>query len=182
MKLTTTVKAIDHGLMAFRKKLELLSLRKSYVKAGIMGGQHAAEKLAHATDKKRDRFGRYTKPIVERTGSLSNAQLASIHEFGLSTAPARPFVRPPFMANKAAYLEILRSAYAQAMLSNNSDMFRRALALVGQKMAADIKGYVTSGPGVPPPLAASTIKAKGSTRPLVDTGQMINSVTYEVVE
>lgn len=158
MKLTATTTAIDKGVEAFKKRLELLRLRKSYVKAGVLGTKGS------------------------RPGQLTNAQLASIHEYGLGTAPARPFVRPPFVVNKASYLDIIRAGYKAAMRSNDPGSFRRVLALVGQKMAADIRNYVTQGAGVPPPLSPRTIAAKGSSRPLVDTGQMIRAVDYEVVE
>jgi hypothetical protein len=165
MKLTVTTQTIDHGLAAFRRKLAVLRLKKSYVKAGAMSNK-AARTAA--------------KPGVN--SGLTNAELASIHEFGLGTVPARPFIRPPFVQHRSEYLAILRDAFRKSLRSNDPAGYRRALALVGQKMAADIKNYVTTGTGVPPPLAASTIKAKGSSRPLVDTGQLINSVTYEVVE
>jgi hypothetical protein len=33
-----------------------------------------------------------------------------------------------------------------------------------------------------PPNAESTIKAKGSSNPLIDTGQMINSIRWEYVK
>jgi hypothetical protein len=33
-----------------------------------------------------------------------------------------------------------------------------------------------------PPLSPATIAAKGSSKPLIDTGQMINSINYEKVE
>lgn len=133
-------------------------MRKSYVKAGVMGKK------------------------ASRSGSLTNAELASIHEFGLGNVPPRPFIRPPFVVHKPEYLTLLRKGYAQAMKSNNPDSFRRVLALIGAKMAADIRNYVTQGPGVSPPLAATTVARKGSSRPLVDTGQMIRAVDYEVIE
>jgi len=162
MKLTAHTTRIDKGLDAFKKRLELLRLRKSYVKAGVMSNKNARTQAGAV--------------------GLSNAELASIHEYGLGHVPARPFIRPPFVANKASYLDILRNAYGAAMKSNDPSGFRRALALIGMKMTADIKNYVTQGAGVPPPLAASTVARKGSSRPLVDTGQLINSVSYEVVE
>jgi hypothetical protein len=158
MKLTVETKAIDKGIAAFRRRLALLRLRKSYVKAGVLGKKSS------------------------RAGVMTNAQLASIHEYGLGKVPPRPFIQPPFVLHKADYLDLLRKGYAQAMRTNNPDAFRRVLALIGQKMAADIRNYVTQGPGVMPPNSPRTIARKGSSRPLVDTGQMIRAVEYEVVE
>lgn len=184
MKLSVAVTRIDHGMDAFKKRLQLLAMKKSYVKAGVLGGQHKNDGTghhAHETDHKRDSAGRYTKPIVEREGELTNAQLASIHEFGLGNAPARPFVRPPFVQHRSEYLELLRAGYRDAFTKNDPNAFRRVLGLVGQKMAADIKAYVTQGNNLAP-LAQSTIDRKGSSRPLVDTGQMVNSISYAVVD
>lgn len=156
MKLTVTTQTVDHGMAAFQRRLELLRLKKSYVKAGVLGKKG-------------------------RTGGMSNAELASIHEYGLGNVPPRPFIRPPFAQHKPEYLELLRRGYDSAMKSNSPDAFRRVLALIGQKMAADIRNYVTTGAGVAPPLSPKTIARKGSSRPLVDTGQMIRSVDYAVV-
>ena len=56
----------------------------------------------------------------------------------------------------------------------------------GQKvmslMGEDIKGALMQSITdlTSPPLADSTIKAKGSSKPLIDTSHMINSITYEV--
>jgi len=161
MKLTAITHRVDHGMAAFKKRLELIRLRKSFVKAGVLG-------------KKNSR--------TAARGELTNAQLASIHEFGLGKVPARPFIRPPFVMHKGSYLDILRDSYHGAMHSNNPNQFRKALALVGMKMAADIRNYVTAGPHIPPPLAPKTIDRKGSDRPLVDTGQLVRSVDFEVVE
>lgn len=158
MKLTASVTRIDHGMDAFRKRLEVMRLHKSYVKAGVLGnGKH-------------------------RDGKISNAELASIHEYGLGNVPARPFIGPPFRVHKPTYLQLLRDGYSKAMKNNSPEGFRKLLALVGQKMVADIRNYVTQGSGIPPPLALATTQRKGSSRPLVDTGQLVNSISYEVVE
>ena len=158
MRLTAPTTPIDHGMDAIKKRLEVLRLRGAYVKAGVMGSK------------------------ARNDGeTLTNAQLASIHEFGLGNAPARPFIRPPFLAHREEYLALLRKSYNEAIIRGDAKAFERVLALIGFKMAADIKNYVTQGAGVPPPLAASTIALKGSSRPLVDTGQLVNSITSEVV-
>lgn len=157
MRVTVETKRIGPGLEALKKRLELLRLRKAFVKSGVLG----------------------KKP---RTGTgPSNAELASIHEFGLGSAPARPFIGPAFLMHKAEYRDLIRRGYAGAVKSNDPNAFRRVLALIGQKMSADIKNFVTAGAPVPPPLSPKTVARKGSSRTLVDTGQLIRSVDYEVV-
>lgn len=156
---TLSTKAVTGGLEALEKRFRLLKLRKSYVKAGILG-----KKASRSDD------------------NITNPQLASIHEYGTSSVPARPFIMPSFHENRDSYMKLLQKGYHDAVLGNRPDAFVRMLRLIGQKMAADIKTRVTAGPHIPPPLSPVTIARKGSSRPLVDTGQMIRSVDYEVTE
>jgi phage gpG-like protein len=55
----------------------------------------------------------------------------------------------------------------------------RALALVGQMMESDMRSAIAAG--IPPPNAARTIAAKGSSKPLVDSGQLRASISSAVV-
>lgn len=158
MKITVTTRAVMGGLEALEKRFKLLSMRKSYVKVGILGKKDA------------------------RSDAMTNAELASIHEYGTSTIPARPFIAPPFIENRESYMKLLRDGYSKALKGNSPDAFTKALRAIGMKMVADIRNRITSGAGIPPPLAPSTIARKGSSRPLVDTGQMLRSVDFEVVE
>ena len=50
--------------------------------------------------------------------------------------------------------------------------------LLGQKYVGQIQARISAG--IPPPLAESTIARKGSSVPLIDTGQLRSAVTYEV--
>lgn len=157
MRLTFETQRNNRGIDEIKKRLELLRLKKSFVKAGFLGAK-------------------------THSGDLTNAQLASIHEYGLGNVPARPFLRPAFMLHKDEYMGLLREAYEKSVLKNSPDAFRKMLKLIGQRMVADIKNFVTAGSPVPPPLAPATIKRKGSTRTLVDTGQLIRATEYEVSE
>ncbi len=133
-------------------------MRRAYVKAGVLGDGGARPE-----------------------GHLSNSQLASIHEYGLGNVPARPWIGPPFRLKRDEYFKFLADAYQKALKAGKPSEVEKALGLLGLKMTADIKKYVTEGEGVPPPLKAATIKRKGSSRPLVDTGELLNSVQFQVV-
>lgn len=169
----TVKRAGQNGLSWVRLQRELRKMRKAYVKAGVLGATHPPPKQGK---------GAKAKQAAAPTRSMTNAQLASIHEYGLGTVPARPFIGPPFRAKRSEYLRQLKAAYKQAVKTANVSLVERELGRIGQQMAADIKNYVTQGPGVPPPNTARTIARKGSSRPLVDTGGMVNSVTYQVVK
>lgn len=121
---------------------------------------------------------------------LSNVEIAMIHEMGTSRIPARPFVSAAFETPKArSELAQLQAKAATAILAGRMTA-ERALKLIGVWAQGTIQSYVTEH-NIPPPLAPATIASKarkrssdGATesidRPLVDTGQMIGAVTWEV--
>ncbi|MDF7681191.1 hypothetical protein PT300_11600 [Enterobacteriaceae bacterium ESL0689] len=49
---------------------------------------------------------------------------------------------------------------------------------MGEKLAGEVKRKIQSG--IAPPLDPKTIARKGSSRPLIDTGNLLQSITYEV--
>lgn len=117
----------------------------------------------------------------ESHGALTNAELAGIHEFGTADGhvPARPFIRSTFEAQEATARAMLKKLIGG--LVSGGVTLDQSLGLVGLFLATEIRKTVTDGEGVPPPNAPSTIARKGSDRPLVDTAQMINSVSWLVV-
>lgn len=115
---------------------------------------------------------------VEEGSTLTLAQLGAIHEYGSSVEPGAPgyvpersFIRST-LAHRRADIATLVASECKAVLAGKRTP-EAALEVVGMKVAAWIKLTVMSGEGVSPPLAESTIERKGSTRPLVDHGQLI---------
>lgn len=111
---------------------------------------------------------------------ITMIELAAIHEFGSPAAgiPERSFIRSTF-ADQNKLLTVLRGV-AKSIVEGKSTI-KRGLGLVGVWAAAAVKATITEGK-VEPPLEASTIAAKGSSLPLVDTGRLLGSITHEVVE
>lgn len=142
-------------------------------------------------------------------GDLTVAQIAVVNEFGTEDGkiPARSFVRATF-DEQSANLQIMAHALLiQCFFGTNNMTVERALNILGAQLAAEIKKKVTTGAGVPPPNAPSTALRKASkgktkkimgkeaktlgdamaqagalasVRTLVDTGRMINAVTWAV--
>ena len=115
---------------------------------------------------------------AERPGEqIDNVGLAIVHEFGLGV-PERSFLRSTFDMRKEQWLKfahrVLRAA-AHGRLDVTA-----ALQLIGEKMKTDVKSRITAGAGIPPPLAPATVAAKGSSRPLIDTGRLVASIDYDV--
>lgn len=121
------------------------------------------------------------KPREE--GGLSNVQVATIHEFGAGRIPERSFIRATFDAQRQAYFTL--AARLAGALYDGKTTVEKALGLMGMKMVADIRAHIRAG--IAPPLAESTLRrrrakgrvgAKGEPVALIDTSQLINSITY----
>ena len=109
---------------------------------------------------------------------LSMHELGMVHEYGSPTRgiPARPFIQPSIKDNTDKYKKLMRKQAGLLLFRRTS--LNNALSLVGEVAKADIQKYMLSANFKP--LAASTIEAKGSSKPLIDSGQMRNAITYEI--
>lgn len=145
-------------------------LGRSHVKVGILAGKGA------------DTPGDDT--------SLTLAQIAAIHEYGAPAAniPERSFLRSTFRRHSAA-LGSTTARLAKLVLARKLTN-TAALNLLGMWASSKVKREITGAQHIPPPLAEkrsptgrllwSTAERKGSDRPLVDTGQLVNSITHVV--
>jgi hypothetical protein len=159
-----TVKVIrltDRGLRSAVKKL--FGLQRASVKVGVFGDKGDAQ---------------------ETGSSLTVSEIAAVHEFGLGV-PERSWLRGYIDENQEsiarAALLIMTKTLARVVASGkpvSPGVQRGALAKLGMFMVAGIQERMTAG--IAPELAQSTIDRKGSSTPLINTGQLRASVTYEV--
>ncbi len=108
----------------------------------------------------------------------SIADIALIHEFGAPAAniPARSFIGAWFDLHGA---ELSRKAQIDVQEYIAGAMQKvQVLARAGSRAVAGIQARMAQG--VPPPLKQATINRKGSSVPLIDTGQLRTSVTWAV--
>ena len=99
------------------------------------------------------------------------------NEFGTSRGiPERPFFRNAMSENQPSYRSYLRSS-ARKILAGEQDM-RRTLNRLGLLAQGHVKESIIALDA--PPNSPATIKRKGSSNPLFDTGAMSQSVTYQV--
>lgn len=110
-----------------------------------------------------------------RDGPVSNVVLGVIHEFGAANdrPPARPFLRPVADERKAHWNKRLSEEYAKVVVEQADP--RRALMVVGEEFRAAVIDRIKGG--IAPPLKAATIKRKGESTPLIDTGSLIGSIS-----
>lgn len=102
------------------------------------------------------------------------ASIASMQEYGGINIPPRPFFRNAINKNKVKWIDLLK----QQLVSNQN--LELSLNQVGEIARGDIITSINQTNT--PPNALSTIKQKGSSKPLVDTGFMRSSVNYKVVK
>ena len=113
-----------------------------------------------------------------RQGSSNNATLAATHELGAPSRgiPARPFLIPTMQNNADKYVRLMAQGFKTALQDKTkADEVYEKIGLVA---SSDVKDYIVSGQFVP--LKQSTIDRKGSSKPLIDTGELRNSISYEV--
>ncbi|WLF84834.1 hypothetical protein [Moraxella sp. ZY210820] len=112
--------------------------------------------------------------------SIGMADLAEIHEYGDSTRhiPERSFLRASLRQNESNYVDVLESGLFTVLSGEMSiDKLKHKLGLIAHR---DVVKYISTANFAP--LKPSTIKRrrKQSNRPLVDTGNLRNSLSFEV--
>jgi hypothetical protein len=105
---------------------------------------------------------------------IDNVALAAIHEFGAPGAgiPERSFLRAAFDKNVRKYVQVLLIGARKIIAGTGTP--KQAVGLAGEVAVADVANLINAG--IPPPNAPATIEAKGSSKPLIDTGQLKQSV------
>jgi hypothetical protein len=139
-----------------KNKLELMGKANSHVKVGVL-----------STDL--------------HSSGFSIAELAAVHEFGSRDGriPQRSFIGETLKQEQPQLVKVVSALASQVIRSKAT--VAEALERLGLWSSNAIKRRIT-GTDIPPPLKTSTINRKGSSKPLIDTGQLLNSISYEVVE
>jgi hypothetical protein len=100
--------------------------------------------------------------------------IAFWNHYGTSRIPHRPFITMALFKGRGQIRGALR-AHAKAMMSGTMSM-EQALPLLGLQGQTLVQNQI--GSNMPPPNAPSTIRQKGSSRTLIDSGRMIGAVTW----
>lgn len=97
------------------------------------------------------------------------------NEFGTGSIPARPFMRSAFDENQMAISEIISSSLLKSMDGGDA-----MLETIGMSIKEMIEKRIDSSPEWAVPNAPLTIALKGSAHPLIDTGEMRDSISFVV--
>jgi hypothetical protein len=121
--------------------------------------------------------------ILEGSGDNENGELiadyACANEYGTEHIPARSFMRSTFDEKNTDWNKALNGV-AERVVGGESIDVERAVGLVGEQVVNDIKEKISSN--VPPPLKEATRARKKSSKTLIDTGIMHNSINFKIVD
>lgn len=101
------------------------------------------------------------------------AAVAAYNEFGTDKSPPRPFFRNTIAERSPGWSKLV----AAALKASDGNLAATA-GIVGAQIEEEVKETISNF--TDPPNAPSTIARKKSEKPLVDKGDMLQSVSHEV--
>lgn len=145
--------------------------------ATVRGGDRASKVIKELAE-------RLARPVTLRVGFLENARypsgtpvamIAAIQNYGAPRAniPPRPFFSNMVAAKSPEWPE----AISRLLQQNNYDIVK-TLRLTGEAIKGQLQQSIRDTNS--PPLRPATITRKGSAKPLIHTGHLLNSVAYSV--
>ncbi|HDR1228632.1 TPA: hypothetical protein QB279_000652 [Pasteurella multocida] len=105
---------------------------------------------------------------LEDQPSFNMTSLAAVLEFGNDHIPERPFLRQTLNDNREKYVSMFVNLFKKGV---EPEKIYEQLALIAQ---ADVQENIVRGNWVPN--NPKTIKRKGSSKPLIDTGKLRQSI------
>ena len=169
-----TVTTTDHGAAALlaRAREFTAGLR---VRVGVLDDGAKRDKAPRGARSKKARVRAKAAARSQRQ-RLSLLEVAVVHEFGAGHVPQRSFIRAT-IDEKRSEIEAEMTNLARGVVSGKLDG-RTALDLLGQKVAGWCQARIAAG--IAPALKPATIKRKGSSTPLINTGQLRSAITWRV--
>jgi phage gpG-like protein len=151
------VKVNDSRLRSFRKRIAPMQKGIS-VTVGVQGKEAESE------------YEDGTPTVV----------VAAVHEFGSTDGriPSRSYLRSTYDENRRKYEQQITKGARET--AGGKTTAKQTMFKAGETLRRDIISKIKAG--IPPPLSQRTIDAKGSSVPLIDTGQLVASITSIVHE
>lgn len=103
------------------------------------------------------------------------AVIAAIHEFGLGDMPQRSFLRSAYDENLPVIDKMIQRVANGAVFGLGTNA---ALNQLGNVVQGMVQRKIVDGPFVPN--SPATIKRKKSSKPLIDTGHLRQSIRYVI--
>lgn len=150
---------IDHRVKWDKIKKSILNLDNEFVTVGVQSGEN--------TDK-----------------GASIAEYAFYNEYGTESQdgktiiPARSFIRSTMDESRQAISKFIDAKFLEVVDNPDLATARKALGNIGQLVQGLIQKKITILKD--PPNRPRTIVKKGSSNPLIDTGQLRSAIRYKV--
>lgn len=103
-------------------------------------------------------------------------EVAIINEFGGGNVPSRSFLRAWFDENADRARSTLTKLLQQVVDGKLTK--QKALEQFGLWCQGEVQKRIAAG--IPPPNAPSTVAKKGSSKPLINKGQLRSSITFAI--
>lgn len=110
-------------------------------------------------------------------GGTDLVAVAAYNEFGTAHIPARPFLRIASDKNQDKWQKLMGDVAAR--VTANQMGVQQAQKLLGNQAVGDVQ-KVIGNRGLLAPNKPATIKKKGSSAPLIDSGNLRQSISFEV--
>jgi hypothetical protein len=160
---TAGVRSVDHGYDALLKRV--FGFGHPTVVMGILEADGAKAKKPWPEE-------------AEVEPGLTVIDVANWMEFGTDDDPPRSFIRKWFDEASPK----MREDFVKLMQSvvRGTRTKEQILELLGQRAVGEIQARISAG--IDPPNTLATRKRKGSSKPLIASGQLRSSITYAVRE
>ena len=132
------------------------------------------QKMLKELAEKEVRVGFQAGKATEEDGT-DICDIAAWNELGTVHIPARPFLRQSVADNVSKINSFLQSKKKDLVRGVSAEQVLKEIGIFQKDL---IQEKITEGNFTPN--AESTVKKKGSSKPLIDTGRMRQSVNYEI--
>lgn len=164
--MSVRIKDTDKGATKLLARL----LANGALSVGILGAEASTVHAApHAIGPQQEGSG--------SANALTIGEIGEIHEFGLGSCPVRSFL--------ADWADQKKDEITNVVIKGGRALARgklepiQLLNQIGAWAVGSIQARMSDG-SIGPPLSPQTIKRKGSSVPLIDTGQLRSSISYRV--
>lgn len=132
-------------------------------------------------DKHRVRIGIFGNKNSRDKAVATNAELGAVHEFGSKSRniPARSFLRMPITLHQKRIVKLASKRVMELLAKGQIVKFWEDLGRVATNVIQ--QAFASSGFGSWAPNKPATVRAKGSSRPLIDTGQLRRAILWKVI-
>lgn len=151
------------------------------LQTSVSGGDRLGTKLRQIRERLQKNSG-VLVGLPAGTGSYEDgapiAVIGAVHEFGSAdgTIPERSFLRVPLRQNAEDFKSVWRAQISKVVEGELS--MHQVMSQLGARAVAVSQEAISEG--IAPGNAESTVKRKGSSKPLIDTGQLRQSITFIV--